>query len=130
VTQNSHRLPPSGREYTQGRHTVYIPKYDIGISKRTSDNLNVYAVELCAIGIALEWIEQSRDNNILICSDSASALMSMKTGKASSHQEILYEILFINSRVCRQGKNIIYMWIPAHVGIEGNEKVDKLGKNA
>jgi len=54
---------------------VYIPKYKMGISKRTSDNLNVYAVELCAVCIALEWIEQSRDSNIFVCSDSASALI-------------------------------------------------------
>ncbi len=27
-------------------------------------------------------------------------------------------------------KNITYMWVPAHVGIQGHEKVDRLAKEA
>lgn len=60
---------------------------------------------------------------ILICSDSVAALISIKTGTTRSHLDLLYEVLFANSRIVRQGKN-------AHVGIQGNEKADKVAKEA
>lgn len=109
---------------------VYIPSHNVGINKRTSDSLSVYTVELYAILLALEWTEQSGWDNIVICSDSVSALMSIKSGVTRNHQELLYEILFTNSRISRHGKNITYLWVPAHVGIQGNERVDRLAKEA
>lgn len=45
---------------------VFVIIYEMGVNKRTSDSLNVYTVELYAILLAFEWIEQTRDN-ILIC---------------------------------------------------------------
>ncbi len=44
-----------------------------------------------------------------------------------NHQELLYENVFTNS-ISKQGRNITYMWVPAHVGIQGHEKVDRLQK--
>ncbi len=35
---------------------VYIPRHHVGVNKRTSDSLSVYTVELYAILIALEWM--------------------------------------------------------------------------
>ncbi len=67
---------------------------------------------------------------MVICSDSVSALMTIKSGVTRNHQELLYEILFTNSRISKQGKNLTYMWVPAHVGIQGNEKVDRRAKEA
>lgn len=109
---------------------VVIPKYKIEISKRTSDCLSVFAVEMFAILMALEWTEQISDKEILICSDSVSALVSMEKGTSRSHLNLLYEVLFMNSRINRQGKNVIFMWVPAHLGIQGNEKADKVAKEA
>ncbi len=64
---------------------VYIPRYHVGVNKRTSDRLSVYTVELYAILIPLEWIEQSRWDNIVIYSDSVTPLVSIKSGVTRHH---------------------------------------------
>ncbi len=64
---------------------VYIPRHHVGVNKRTSDSLSVYTVELYAILIALEWIEQSRWENVVIYSDSVTLLMSIKSGVTRHH---------------------------------------------
>ena len=58
---------------------MVVPSQQITKSKRTSDHLSIYAVELCAI--AIEWVEDKTDRKIAICSDSFSALLSIKTGQ-------------------------------------------------
>ncbi len=50
-----------------------------------------------------------------------------RNGVTRNHQELLYENVFTNS-ISKQGRNITYMWVPAHMGIQGNEKVDRLQK--
>ena len=107
-----------------------IPRYQIGISKRTSDWVSVYAVELVAIILALEWAEGIQDRKILICSDSVSSMSSIKSGACKVHHDIIYKILLTNTRLFSLGKEITFMWVPAHVGIVGNEKADKLAKEA
>lgn len=56
--------------------------------------------------------------------------MNIKSGVTRSNQELLYEILFTNLRISRKGRRITFIWIPAHVGIQRHEKVDRLAKEA
>lgn len=56
--------------------------------------------------VALEWTEQVNSSNILKCSDSVSALASIKTSAARRHLDLLYEILFANSRIAREKYHI------------------------
>ncbi len=65
--------------------------------------MNVYAGELCAVLLALEWVEEVDANKILICSV-VSARSSIKSD----------QILFTNSRLARQEKDIAFMQRPAH----------------
>ncbi len=45
-----------------------------GISgvKRTSNHLSVYTVEIIGILLELQWVEEHKPENVLICSDSCS----------------------------------------------------------
>ena len=60
---------------------VVIPSHHITV-KRTSDHLSIYAVELCTILLAIEWVEDMVDRKIVISSDSVSSVLS------KTHQEI------------------------------------------
>ena len=53
------------------------------------------------------------------------SILSIKNGTVKTHQEILYEMQLKTSRLTLQGREIVFMWVPAHVGIKGNEKADK-----
>lgn len=97
--------------------------------KRTSNYLAVYTVKLIGILLALQWVEEIKPDNVLICTDSVSVLKTLRSFK-SSHQDIIFNILHIHSRIVQNGISISFMWIPAHIGIRGNEEVDTLAKQA
>ncbi len=108
---------------------VFIPHYKVHIKKRTTDHLSVYAVELTAIILALEWTEKNNHNNIVIASDSQAALISINTLK-SCRQDLVLEIHNALYRMHRRGLKVSFIWVPAHVGLEGNEVVDILAKQS
>lgn len=109
---------------------VSVPEFQFGCCKRISDHMSVYAAELYAMVMAMEWAEKSNCNKIIVCSDSVSALTSIKTGNVTSHHQLVYEVLFACSRLVRQGRDVAFIWVPAHLGIIGNERADKLAKKA
>ena len=109
---------------------VFIPKYKKEIQKRLSDHLAVYSVELFAICLALEWIEEVKTRCNVICSDSLSALTSILHGKSVCRPDLLYDVLQSLFRLHQQDILVIFVWVPSHSGIEGNEVVDQLAKDA
>ncbi len=102
-----------------------------GISgvKRTSNHLGVYTVEMIGILLALKWVEEHKPDIFFICSDSVAVLKCLRSFK-SSHQDILFSILQIHSRIVQNDTSVDIICVPAHVGIKGNEEVDKLAKQA
>nr|XP_055031454.1 uncharacterized protein LOC129420520 [Misgurnus anguillicaudatus]XP_055031455.1 uncharacterized protein LOC129420520 [Misgurnus anguillicaudatus]XP_055031456.1 uncharacterized protein LOC129420520 [Misgurnus anguillicaudatus] len=109
---------------------VAIPGQQIEISRRTSDKLGVYTVEMLAILEALRWMEKKEQVKALICSDSSSVLGSLRSFLSKSRQDILYDVLQLSTNIVGKGSQVKFMWVPAHVGIRGNERADKLAKMA
>lgn len=74
-------------------------------------------------------IEKRKENKYLIFSDSQSVLMALDSKKGlTKKSHIIYKIKEKLILLKNQGKNIIMNWIPAHAGIEYNEKVDEAAK--
>lgn len=77
---------------------------------------------------------EENNKNVVIASDSLPAHSSIKSGKSSCRQDILYKvyykvyyILFI---LCQRDLSVSFLWVPALVGIEGNEEADMLAKQS
>ncbi len=107
---------------------IYIPMTESCIKKRVSDHFSAYTTELLAILLILQWIEEKEINNTVIASDSFSALTSIRSGRSSFRTDILNEIFLIIYRMESNCISTRFLWVPAHVGVEGNEQVDILAK--
>lgn len=40
----------------------------------------------------------------------------------------MYEVTIVHGRIRRQGTEVIFMWVPAHVGTVGSDRVDRIAK--
>ncbi len=69
-------------------------------------------------------------SQLVVCSDSYSALTSVNTGKYSNRQDIVSDVLQSQFRLHQRSLIKYFVWVAAHVGIEGNEAVDQIAKQA
>lgn len=106
----------------------YIPMIDFYIKKRVTNHLSVYATELLAVLLALQRIEEKKINNTVIASHSYSSHESIRSGRSSFRMDIIVEICCMMYNIKVMGISTRFFWVPAHVGVEGNEKVDILAK--
>ena len=82
--------------------------------------------EILGLRLGVQYAVSVKRNALLIC-DSKSALLSLNSGKPSykTHIDAIQRDLIHCSK---EGLKVQFMWAPAHVGITGNEKADKLAK--
>ncbi len=64
-----------------------------------------------------------------MCSDSSAALASLTHASSNCRQDILCDILVTLYTIIRLGINDQFLWVPAHVGIQGHETVGHLADN-
>ena len=95
---------------------------------RLSDDTSVFIAELHAIFIALRLIEHHNIRRTCICSDSRSALQCILNPTYKDY--LHFQIINLHQQLIDQGAHIKFLWIPAHSGINGNEKADEGAKRA
>ncbi|GBM13486.1 hypothetical protein AVEN_40422-1 [Araneus ventricosus] len=81
------------------------------------------------IWLALEKVFTLPENTFCIYSDSLSALETLAHPQTSTHP-IASEILCLLARLKARDCEILFCWIPSHVGIHGNELADAAAKSA
>ena len=77
---------------------------------------------------ALEHIKKTNEKNYMIFSDSMSCLQAFLQTSPSNPRII--RVLEKYNQLISRGKDIIFCWIPSHVGIKGNEEADEAAKEA
>ncbi|GFO49470.1 RNA-directed DNA polymerase from mobile element jockey [Plakobranchus ocellatus] len=96
---------------------------------RLRDGAFVFSAELEGIALALTEIKKltKYHKSFVIYSDSLSALQAIQS---KNFKVIDIRRLYNLIRKFPPYVHISFVWIPAHVGIQGNENVDKLTKTA
>ncbi|OQE37558.1 hypothetical protein PENNAL_c0792G00377, partial [Penicillium nalgiovense] len=113
----------------------------------TDSQSTVYAAELSGIEMALakakkesegqsESEQQQQAREVVIFSDSQAAIQAVKTPQRPSGQYVL-TCIYDHVRAIRSQNqnhpkptNVTIRWIPAHVGVDGNEFADEEAKGA
>ena len=108
----------------------FIATLGIQRSFRLSDNISIYTAEMIAIQQALLFILHHKIKQAIIVTDSLSVLQSIQSGFSHTRPNLLEELKCIITEISEQDGNLIFIWVPAHCGIIGNEAADKLAKGA
>jgi len=98
------------------------------ITKRLPNSASIYTAELYAILLSLNEISKQQHKYYIIFSDSLSSLHTILSKKLE--HPITRQILLQYHKLASKSFNILFCWLPSHVGITGNEKADKAAKSA
>lgn len=105
---------------------VVFPSFNKGVSLPSVSS--VFTAEISAILYALMIIFTLPDVSFTIFSDSCSALQSLCN--FNSPHPLVNAILEWLYLLKRRGRTVSFCWVPAHVGVAGNEEADALAKAA
>ena len=91
-------------------------------------NTSVFTAELTALEAALGNISSANVKSVTIFSDSRSALDAINQFSPKNH--LVRNIQQKIHQIITSGCKIEICWIPAHIGIKGNEEADQAAKEA
>ena len=96
---------------------------------RITDHSSSTQAELAAIKLAIDHAHTCHNLNILINTDSRTAIASL-CKQDSENSNLTHSITATAKAIHNAGRLICVNWVPSHVGISGNEKADLLAKQA
>ncbi|GFY31941.1 nucleic-acid-binding protein from transposon X-element [Trichonephila clavipes] len=102
---------------------------DIMHGYRLDTSCSIFTAEAVAIYRALQLIDSTMPRKYCIYTDSMSVLEALECYHDRCHP-VVCTILDITSRLYSKGFDIVFCWLPSHVGIIGNEQADSAAKSA
>ena len=107
-----------------------IPEYNFQAAYKTNPILSIFTNELIAIECAIEWSIHNNIPETVILTDSLSSVQSLQSGNSHTRPDKINHILAQIDAAKTLGISIHVDWIPAHVGIPGNELADAIAHSA
>ena len=92
------------------------------------DIFSIFSGEAYAILQALIYIKKSKYDKFIIFSDSKSVILAIQD--LVTKNPIIQNIIEMNVKLKDLKKDVWISWIPAHIGIKGNEETDSAAKLA
>ncbi|GBN36227.1 hypothetical protein AVEN_233521-1 [Araneus ventricosus] len=132
--------------YHRSRYSSFIPIFTDGsksdghvgcgvvfssdtLSYRLHNCCSVFTAEIVAIFCAIQKISLSPQREFIVYTDSISALETLSHYHSRMHPTAI-RILFTLRLLQNGGYNILFCWVPSHVGITGNETADYAAKSS
>ena len=94
---------------------------------RLPDKSSVFSAELKAVDLALDHIKEDGYWRYIILTDSLSAMQALDNQKTDN--PLITKLLDKLSDIC-ENDDVVFCWLPSHIGIRGNEEADKAAKEA
>lgn len=124
--------------YTDGSKThdcvssaVFDSKQNFGFGYKIDKNSSIFTAEAIAILFALQHIAKyiSSSSKWVIASDSMSVLKNLQNHKINANTNyIIYKIKEQWADLDQLNIKVVFVWVPSHIGVEGNERADFLAK--
>ena len=105
---------------------AYSSKFFLQI--RLPDEASIFTAELYAIRYALDFIASIDQFDFIVFSDSLSSIQALDSSDFSN--PLVVNILEKCHAILEKGQKVVLAWCPGHVGIPGNEKADRLAREA
>ena len=95
-------------------------------------NKGVFDAETFAVLEAVRTFDRKREGgqHYSIFSDSQVALARVQHDRTGPAQALAKEAIQISESLARRGNTVTIRWVPARLGVEGNEQADALAKRA
>lgn len=122
--------------YTDGSKTddsvgeaFYDSHKKIGHGRKIDGNTSIFTAEALAIVSALQYIDQQETDRWIVASDSMSVLTALQHHRLDTVTNyVIYKIKSLWNDLHLANKHIVFLWVPAHRGVTGNENADFLAR--
>jgi len=104
---------------------IHIPQWNLSRNHALSEDVSVFTAEMVAVLKALELLACKPPLKATIFTDSLSTVYALMRPGECSRPDIAEEILHAATIIHHEGCKVTLAWIPAHIGITGNEAADK-----
>ncbi|XP_054287607.1 uncharacterized protein LOC129003340 [Macrosteles quadrilineatus] len=129
IWKDSLKIFSDGSKTTDGTGAaIWIPHMNLERKFKLPLNASIYTAEQFALFECTKILKEIPQDNVLICSDSQSAIKALKNIKNGLIKDNMCLEIIRNCLLSE--KEISFQWIPSHIGLKHNETVDQLAKQA